>query len=66
MPKPGKADVVATGLELIMLTGSETGEKGREDDDPSELFALGCVSGVNPLLEVTNGLVSVEVGAFTS
>jgi len=66
VPKPGEADVVAIGLELIMLSGSETGEKGREDDDPSELFALGCVSEVNPLLEVANGLVSVEVGAFTS
>jgi len=66
VPKPEKADVVATGLELVVLTGSETGEKGREDDDPSDLFALDWVSEAGPLLKVANGLISVEVGAFTS
>jgi len=30
------------------------------------LFALDWVSKTDPLLEVANGLVSVEVGAFTS
>lgn len=66
VPKPETTDAVGTGLEIVVLTGSETGEKGREDDDPSDLFVLDWVSKADPLLEVANGLVSVEVGASTS